>query len=109
MNASKLTSLPQRFLMALVRAYRMALSPWLGSSCRFVPTCSAFSLQALEVHGAAAGTYLTLGRLMRCHPWCHGGLDPVPKRPHALFAAFDIVGPQPDGAPSNSSTDKTAP
>ena len=64
-------------LVALVRGYRLLLSPWLGSSCRFTPTCSAYSLQALEQHGAAGGTYLTLARLMRCHPWCEGGHDPV--------------------------------
>ena len=66
-------------LIALVKGYRLLLSPWLGSSCRFTPTCSAYSLQALQLHGAAAGTYLTLRRLARCHPWCAGGHDPVPE------------------------------
>ena len=65
-------------LMALVRAYRLLLSPWLGSGCRFEPTCSVYSLQALERHGAAMGSYLTVARIARCHPWCSGGLDPVP-------------------------------
>jgi hypothetical protein len=65
-------------LIALVRGYRLLLSPWLGSSCRFEPTCSAYSLQALQIHGAAKGSYLTLARLGRCHPWCAGGADPVP-------------------------------
>jgi hypothetical protein len=65
-------------LIGLVKGYRLLLSPWLGSSCRFTPTCSAYSLQALERHGAAAGSYLTLARLVRCHPWCQGGHDPVP-------------------------------
>jgi len=65
-------------LIGLVKGYRLLLSPWLGSSCRFTPSCSAYSLQALEQHGAAAGTYLTLARLVRCHPWCEGGHDPVP-------------------------------
>jgi putative membrane protein insertion efficiency factor len=68
---------PQVLLISLVKGYRLLLSPSLGSGCRFEPTCSAYSLQALEQHGAAAGTYLTLGRLLRCHPWCDGGLDPV--------------------------------
>ena len=72
-------------LMALVKGYRLLLSPWLGSSCRFEPTCSAFSLQALERHGAAAGSYLTLARLARCHPWCPGGADPVPTENPRLF------------------------
>ncbi|MDR0224793.1 MAG: membrane protein insertion efficiency factor YidD [Burkholderiaceae bacterium] len=75
----------QRLLMALVRGYRLMLSPWLGSACRFTPTCSAYSLQALERHGAAVGSYLTLRRLARCHPWCDGGHDPVPEHRPRLF------------------------
>jgi len=80
-----LLTLPRRLLMALVRAYRFFLSPWLGSSCRFEPTCSAYALQALQQHGAAAGSYLTLRRLARCNPWCQGGHDPVPLQPTGLF------------------------
>jgi len=79
-------ALPQSALIALVRAYRLLLSPWLGSSCRFKPTCSAYSLHALETHGAAVGTYLTLKRLVRCNPLCAGGHDPVPPRTGRLFA-----------------------
>jgi len=67
-----------RLLIALVRGYRFLLSPWLGNSCRFEPTCSAYALGALAAHGAAAGTALTIGRIARCHPWCSGGFDPVP-------------------------------
>ena len=73
-------------LMGLVRGYRLLLSPWLGSACRFEPTCSAYSLQALEKHGAAAGSYLTVARLLRCHPWCAGGHDPVPEEAPRLFS-----------------------
>lgn len=76
---------PRRLLLALVRAYRLLLSPWLGSACRFYPSCSAYSLEALERHGAAAGTYLTLARLLRCHPLCDGGCDPVPLQRPRLF------------------------
>jgi putative membrane protein insertion efficiency factor len=75
----------QSFLMTLVRGYRLLLSPWLGSSCRFEPTCSVYALQALELHGATRGSYLTLRRLGRCHPWCAGGQDPVPP---ALFSSL---------------------
>ncbi|PQA79385.1 membrane protein insertion efficiency factor YidD [Rhodoferax sp. TS-BS-61-7] len=75
----------QAALMGLVKAYRLFLSPWLGSACRFEPTCSAYSLQALQTHGAAAGSYLTLARLARCHPWCAGGHDPVPAERPRLF------------------------
>lgn len=73
-------------LIGLVKGYRLLLSPWLGSSCRFTPSCSAYSLEALERHGAAAGTYLTCARLVRCHPWCAGGHDAVPDTPPRLFA-----------------------
>jgi len=82
--------LPQTLLIGLVKGYRLLLSPWLGSACRFEPTCSAYSLQALQQHGAAAGSYLTLRRLARCHPWCEGGHDPVPAAsaagPFSLFS-----------------------
>ena len=71
-------------LIRLVQAYRLLLSPWLGSACRFEPTCSKYALQALETHGAGLGSYLALRRLTRCHPWCAGGHDPAPSR--GLFA-----------------------
>ncbi len=67
-------------LIGLVKAYRLLLSPWLGSSCRFEPTCSLYAIGALQQHGALAGSYLTLRRLARCHPGCDGGCDPVPER-----------------------------
>ena len=69
----------------MVKGYRFLLKPWLGNACRFEPTCSAYTLAALERHGAGAGAYLGVARLLRCHPWCDGGLDPVPDRPPALF------------------------
>jgi hypothetical protein len=78
-------SLVQRALIASVRFYRFFLSPWLGSACRFEPTCSAYALQALQRHGAATGSLLSVRRLARCHPWCAGGLDPVPDHPPRLF------------------------
>ena len=71
-------TLPQRMLVAIVRGYRLLLSPWLGSQCRFEPTCSAYALQALVERGAAEGSYLAARRILRCHPWCAGGYDPVP-------------------------------
>lgn len=73
-----LAAMPRRLLVGMVKFYRLFLSAWLGSSCRFSPTCSAYALQALESHGAAAGSYLALRRIARCHPWCAGGNDPVP-------------------------------
>jgi putative membrane protein insertion efficiency factor len=77
---ASLYRLPQTILMGAVKAYRLLLSPWLGSACRFEPTCSAYSLQALQEYGAVRGTYMTLHRLVRCQPWCDGGHDPVPPR-----------------------------
>jgi putative membrane protein insertion efficiency factor len=73
-------------LIGLVKGYRLLLSPWLGSGCRFEPTCSAYSLSALQTHGAAAGSYLTLKRLVRCQPWCSGGHDPVPQEKPRFFS-----------------------
>ncbi len=83
-------------LMGLVKGYRLLLSPWLGSACRFEPSCSAYALQALERHGAATGSYLTLRRLVRCQPWCAGGHDPVPQelpRTMRLFSRLRPLGP----------------
>lgn len=78
----------QALLVGLVKGYRLLLSPWLGSACRFEPTCSVYALGALQNHGAAAGSYLVLYRLARCHPWCDGGLDPVPTQKPRLFSRF---------------------
>lgn len=82
----------QRGLMALVKAYRLLFSPWVGASCRFEPTCSAYSLEALQTHGAAKGTYLTLRRIARCHPWCAGGHDPVPQADHQFLSQLTSNG-----------------
>lgn len=79
----QLLRIPQQCLITLVRGYRLLLSPWLGSACRFTPTCSAYALDALTQRGAVQGTYLTLARLVRCHPWCAGGHDPVPPAKNA--------------------------
>jgi len=75
----------RRVLITLVRAYKLLLSPSLGSSCRFEPTCSSYAIEALERHGAGMGSYLTLRRLARCHPWCDGGHDAVPQQRPRLF------------------------
>lgn len=78
----------RRLLMGLVKAYRLLLSPWLGSACRFEPTCSLYALAALERHGAGWGSVLTVRRLLRCHPWCAGGHDPVPEQAPRLFTSL---------------------
>ena len=70
---------PLAHLLSLpVRAYRLVLSPWVGRSCRFQPTCSEYALDALQVHGGVKGGYLAAHRICRCHPWGGEGYDPVP-------------------------------
>ncbi|HEX9992127.1 MAG TPA: membrane protein insertion efficiency factor YidD [Acidimicrobiales bacterium] len=71
---------PARALRALVRGYQ-AVRAGRPSPCRFVPSCSVYAVEALEHHGAARGSWLTVRRLARCHPWGGAGYDPVPQRP----------------------------
>ena len=70
----------KRLLIGLITAYRYLLSPLLGPSCRFYPTCSAYAAEALDTHGALRGSWLAVKRILKCHPWHPGGLDPVPPR-----------------------------
>ena len=70
--------LPARLLIGLISGYRMFVSPLLGPRCRFYPSCSAYALDAIRVHGAARGSWLAVRRISRCHPFHPGGLDPVP-------------------------------
>lgn len=75
----------RHLLISLVKAYRLFLSPWLGASCRFEPSCSVYAIQSLQKHGAAAGAYLLVARLLRCNPMCAGGCDPVPSNMPRVF------------------------
>jgi len=70
----------KRLLLSLLRAYQYALSPFLGPSCRFYPTCSNYAVEAVREHGPARGCLLAAKRLCKCHPWHPGGVDPVPKK-----------------------------
>jgi uncharacterized protein len=70
----------EKALIGLIRFYRKGISPLLPPSCRFYPTCSEYGLEAIQRHGAARGSWLTLKRILRCHPFCRGGYDPVPER-----------------------------
>lgn len=70
---------PLAFLVSLpIRFYRKVFSPWVGHGCRFHPTCSAYAMEALRKHGGIKGTYLTIRRIGRCHPWGGSGIDNVP-------------------------------
>jgi uncharacterized protein len=66
------------FLLFMVRGYKLLISPILPPSCRFSPTCSEYSLEAIEKYGALKGFWLTIKRVIRCNPWNPGGYDPVP-------------------------------
>ena len=68
-------------LKILIRGYQLAISPLLGPRCRFYPSCSQYAIEAIEAHGALRGTWLTMKRISRCHPWHEGGFDPVPACP----------------------------
>lgn len=70
--------LAARVLLVVIRVYRTAISPALPPSCRYTPSCSAYAVEAIEVHGAGRGSWLAVRRLLRCHPFHAGGHDPVP-------------------------------
>lgn len=83
----RLILLPRRSLAALVRAYQLLFSAWVGNVCRYSPSCSHYALQALNRHGALGGTALAAWRLLRCNPCARGGEDPVPMQ-HPLAGLF---------------------
>lgn len=68
----------RRILLGLIRAYQVLLSPFLGSQCRFTPSCSRYAAEAIGKHGTLRGSWLAIRRILRCHPFCPGGFDPVP-------------------------------
>ncbi len=67
-------------LISLIRGYKYFISPLFGSSCRFYPSCSSYGLEAIQLHGSFKGSYLLFRRLIKCHPFHQGGIDPVPKK-----------------------------
>ena len=87
-----------RCLSALIGFYRLVISPALAPSCRYLPSCSAYAAEAIEVHGARRGSWLALRRLLRCHPFHAGGHDPVPPR----------VGPSGDPAAADSAAARSS-
>ncbi len=74
----KETSLIKKFFIIIIKIYRKYISPLKKPCCRFTPTCSEYALEAFERYGALKGLYLSIKRILRCHPFCDGGYDPVP-------------------------------
>jgi len=93
-------------LIALLRFYKVAVSPMLGNRCRFYPSCSDYAREAIQYHGAARGSFLAAKRLCRCHPFSAGGIDLVPVPPSAAGCVqqdgVSAAGPVDDSAPSTS-------
>jgi putative membrane protein insertion efficiency factor len=75
----------KKVVKALIRAYQLAISPLMTPHCRYLPTCSEYSLTAVEKHGVFKGGLLAVGRICRCHPWGGSGYDPVPESPSNHF------------------------
>jgi hypothetical protein len=87
-----LAQVPARLLVGAIGAYRYALSPLLGTNCRFEPSCACYGQEAVRRHGAIGGAWLALRRILRCHPWGGMGYDPVPDAAPAVTPGH-ITGP----------------
>jgi len=70
--------------IGLIRLYQLLISPWLGSNCRYQPTCSQYGIEAFKKHGVFRGGWLTIKRISSCHPWGASGYDPVPEKEEKL-------------------------
>lgn len=87
---------PVRWLLiGLLRGYRLLISPLYGQVCRYHPSCSAYALEAVTTRGSLRGSWLTLRRLLRCHPWAAGGYDPVPPRSESAQSVRRHAGTSP--------------
>ena len=94
----------KHLLIWLLKGYRFAISPLYGQVCRFHPTCSAYALEAVTEHGALRGSWLSVRRVGRCHPWNPGGYDPVPpRRPAEPFTEPSTEPATPSSSPTPTS------
>lgn len=94
-------------VMGLLRLYRLVISPLYGEVCRYHPSCSAYALQAVEVHGVLRGGWFAVRRLGSCHPWAAGGIDPVPEygeKPLMPRGSAPVSGAPVSGAPVSVSS-----
>jgi putative membrane protein insertion efficiency factor len=78
-------------LLGAIALYRITLSGWLGGQCRYSPTCSRYAEEAIRAHGAVRGSFLAIGRVLRCNPFGRGGLDPVPETAHLYATPYDTT------------------
>ncbi|MEA3638385.1 MAG: membrane protein insertion efficiency factor YidD [Lamprobacter sp.] len=95
-----------RLVRGLIRAYQWVLSPVLGNHCRFYPTCSQYAIEAVEHHGVLRGGWLGIRRLLRCHPWHPGGVDPVPRPGKQSSKASDADAKTSSPSPTNTPTNR---
>ena len=77
-HMKNIAKLPAKFLILLIRIYQVTLSPFIGNSCRYTPTCSNYGIEAIEKYGFFKGGWLTFKRILSCNPWGGSGYDPVP-------------------------------
>jgi len=98
---SSLRRAPVLVAVAMIRVYQRVISPWTASSCRYYPSCSAYAVEALRVHGLVRGGWLAVRRLGRCHPWTPGGVDHVPARREPSSVRSDA---RPDSGPGGVTT-----
>jgi uncharacterized protein len=94
-NRPSVLAVPALLLVLLIEGYRRFVSPFLGQRCRFAPSCSAYAVGAIRTHGAFRGLWLAGRRVVRCHPWNPGGVDPVPPVRSARSVHFVQSAPTP--------------
>jgi len=82
--------LPRNICVVVLRLYRAVVSPLYGDVCRYYPSCSAYTLQAIQHHGVVRGVWLGTRRIARCHPWAAGGIDDIPQRPTERYSVTDF-------------------